>query len=407
VSASARSVRSTATGRELLPTGRADALTGDVKTVRRAFGTAVERWAGVGPYYAMFPIEFAFEVVARYSANGSGVLDPFAGRASSIYAAAALGRRGLGIEISPVGWLYGSVKLKPATERHVLARLDQIAEIARQDATVAAEAAALPAFFVSAYAPRVVRFLIAARTTLAWRTSVVDRTLMAFILIYLHGKRTAALSNQMRDGKAMSPDYAVGWWADQGLLPPDVDPAAFLKKRIGWRYKHGVPNFPSGTVARRATAMRLGDSIGVLGDVRRRIERGEERRFGLLFTSPPYMGVTNYHYDQWLRLWMLGGPSRPEAAGGDHRGKFESRVKYTSLIQDVFGGAAPLLTRTAKLYVRTDAREFTRTTTVDTLRSLFPRKKLTVIERPLSKQSQTALFGDTSKKPGEVDLILS
>ena len=32
----------------------------------------------------------------------------------------------------------------------------------------------------------------------------------------------------------------------------------------------------------------------------------------LFFTSPPYYGVTNYFYDQWLRFWLLGGPLKPK-----------------------------------------------------------------------------------------------
>ena len=67
----------------------------------------------------------------------------------------------------------------------------------------------LPTFFEWAYAPDVLRFLLASRDILRWRDSKVDRTLMAFILIHLHGKRLGSLSNQMRDSKSMAPDYAV------------------------------------------------------------------------------------------------------------------------------------------------------------------------------------------------------
>lgn len=370
---------------------------------KRTFDTAVARWASVGPYYAMFPVNFAFEVVQRYSSTGDAVLDPFAGRASSIYAAAASGRTGLGIEINPVGWLYGKVKLRPATKHRVIGRLQEIGTLARVRTRYIEEIKSLPPFFTAAYAPQVLRFLLAARDELAWRTSRVDATLMAFILIYLHGKRSAALSNQLRDGKAMAPDYAVRWWEERGLRPPNVSPVDFLMKRIEWRYKHGAPALDGN--------VRLGDSTSVLKDVTRRVERGALRPFNLLFTSPPYMGITNYHYDQWLRLWMLGGPSHPHAPelrrAGRWRGKFESRSSYRMLLETVFGRAAEVLTRGATVYVRTDARAFTLETTIEVLRSVFPRKALTMVDRPLMKRTQTALFGDKSDKPGEVDLVLT
>ena len=56
----------------------------------RNFETAVGRWARMGPYYAMFPVDFAFRVVDRYARSNAPVLDPFAGRGTSVFAAAAI-----------------------------------------------------------------------------------------------------------------------------------------------------------------------------------------------------------------------------------------------------------------------------------------------------------------------------
>lgn len=363
----------------------------------RTLSTAVARWSGLGPYYAMFPVSFAFRIVEEFSEPGDRILDPFAGRASSIYAAAALGRSGYGVEINPVGWLYGRVKLGPATQARVLRRL---AEISRRAGELDdGRLAAMPAFFRACYAPAVLRYLVAARDALRWRRSAVDATLMAIILVYLHGKRSASLSNQMRQGKAMAPDYSIRWWHKRQLRPPDLDPLEFLKPRIRWRFARGKPVLQPSTLA-------LGDSMQVLGRVARSIERGEQERFDLLFTSPPYYAVTNYRLDQWLRLWMLGGPERPMRTGGPWEAKFESRPAYTRLLSRIFTLCAGLMKPAATLYVRTDARPFTYATTLAALRSAFPGKSLEVVRRPLEGKSQTPLFGDTDPKPGEIDLIL-
>jgi hypothetical protein len=58
-------------------------------------------------------------------------------------------------------------------------------------------------------------------------------------------------------------------------------------------------------------------------------------------------------------------------------------------------------------HVRTDAREYTRDTTIEILRESFPNKNLEIIKREYTKPTQTALYGDKSSKPGEVDIILS
>ncbi|OQY27559.1 MAG: hypothetical protein B6244_10290 [Candidatus Cloacimonetes bacterium 4572_55] len=54
----------------------------------------------------------------------------------------------------------------------------------------------------------------------------------------------------------------------------------------------------------------FGDSTSELGKI---VQKSQEKgiRFSLLFTSPPYYSVTDYYADQWLRLWLLGGPENP------------------------------------------------------------------------------------------------
>jgi hypothetical protein len=359
--------------------------------------TAIGRWVGLGPYYAMFPSEFAFEVVSEHCPPGGAVLDPFAGRASSIYAAAALQRSGYGIEINAVGWLYGKVKLQPAPKSRVVARIRELGHLASRVDQVRLEA--LPPFFAGCYAPQVLRYLMVARDVLRWQTNKVDATLMAVILVHLHGKRSQSLSNQMRQGKAMSPDYCLRWWSSHGQTPPDLDPVQFLLNRVEWRYAKGTPSLRNGHVIQ-------GDSTKCIPRLARKVARGDAKPFDLLFTSPPYYAVTNYNYDQWLRLWMLGSEDHPIRTRGMWESRFASRDAYRTLLEQVFLGCAGMMTETGSVYVRTDARSFTYETTRDVLSRAFPSKQVAVVSRPLSRSTQTALFGDKSDKPGEIDIIL-
>ena len=82
-----------------------------IKPKKRRYGTAADRWAGMGPYYAMFPSTFANEVVAKYSDIGDTVLDPFAGRGTALFSAVSAGRKAIGIELNPVGWIFSKTKL--------------------------------------------------------------------------------------------------------------------------------------------------------------------------------------------------------------------------------------------------------------------------------------------------------
>jgi len=355
---------------------------------------AAVRWLSFGPYYGMFPVGFALEVVARYTAPGDAVLDPFAGRGTSVAAAAALGRRGFGVEVNPVGWLYGAVKTAPADPEAVVRRLREIGSAAEE---YEHEAEALPEFYHWCFSLPVRRFLLAARSLLRWKEHPVDATLMAFVLLYLHGKRGQALSNQMRQQKSLAPAYSLRWWKARQMLPPYLDPVEFLAARIRWRYAWGTLDPEMGE-------MRLGDSRDVLP-----VHRPPGRGYRLLFTSPPYWDLTCYYYDHWLRYWLLGGPQTPTRVTEEwtRESRHGNRKKYRDLLRSVFGAAAELMAAQCAVYVRTDAREFTRQVTEEVLKETFPKKRIQEVRAPFSRQPQTALFGDKGPKPGEVDLVLT
>jgi hypothetical protein len=363
----------------------------------KTFGTAAGRWEGIGPYYAMFPIRFADAVIGEYTVEGDTVLDPFAGRGTAIFSAAALGRRGFGVEISPVGWVYAGAKLNPAPLEQVEKRLVEIADASHE---YAEQAKSLPKFFKKCFSPSVQRFLLAARNGLNWRRCTADRTLMAILMVYLHGKEGQALSNQMRQTKAMSPHYAIEWWDKNGTKPPDIDAVEFMQKRIRWRYASGVLEADESRVF-------LGNSIDRLPHLERLLRKEEISKAKLLFTSPPYFGVTNYYYDQWLRLWLLGFEADAYIARGPYQGRFTHPDRYRTLLKTVFCHAAKIAADDAVIYVRTSEDSFTKQATLDALRSAFPKKCLIERCQPFRRPTQTHLFGDKTPKAGEVDLILT
>ena len=181
----------------------------DIKLITKTHQTAESRWARFGPYYAMFPIEFAFEVIQEHSKEGDFIIDPFAGRGSSIYAGGVFGRHSLGIEINPVGWLYGKVKLCPAPKEEVIARLSEI--YSRRN-YFSRRLKTMPEFYRMCFCDEVLKFLLAARRFLYWKTDNVDATLMAIILSVLQGKIGEGLSNQMPMTKSLSIAYSINWW---------------------------------------------------------------------------------------------------------------------------------------------------------------------------------------------------
>ena len=108
------------------------------------YGTPESRWAGIGPYYAMFPTAFTDKVIRDYTSPGDGVLDPFAGRGSAIFSAAIRNRPATGIEINPLGFVYSNAKLRPGSQGEVVRKLEHIAEEAKR---YWQESKGLPDFF--------------------------------------------------------------------------------------------------------------------------------------------------------------------------------------------------------------------------------------------------------------------
>jgi len=363
----------------------------------KSFKTPEARWARFGPYYAMFPVDFAFEVVEKYSKKGDFIIDPFAGRCSSIYAGGVLGRQSLGIEINPVGWLYGSVKLRPADKTSVIKRLTEV--YSKRD-YYEKDIESMPEFYRICYCDEVLRFLLAARIHLDWRNDNVDATLMSILLVYLHGKLGEGLSNQMRMTKAMGINYSVNWWKRHRMIkPPRINPLEFVLKRISWRYEKGTPDIAKSSVI-------FGDSTIELEKV---VEKAKETgiRFSLLFTSPPYCSVTDYHADQWLRLWLLGGPEKPKSSQEQYKSRFVSEEAYYDLLDIVFGNCAVMMADESTIYVRTDLREFTFNSTFEVLMKYFTNHVVKIVPRPFKNKTQTEICGNKTKNPGEVDIILT
>jgi len=360
--------------------------------------TAEDIWAHFGPYYAMFPLSFAFDVINSFSKEEDVILDPFAGRFTSIYAGAVLKRHGIGIEINPVGWLFGQVKMHPASKDDVISRL---LEIYKRRNYYKKKAINLPEFYHICFCEEVLNFLLSARKNLNWKNNSVDATLMAFLLVYLHGKKGQSLSNQMRITKSMGMDYSIAWWKKNGMeKPPQVNPYEYILGRINWRYRKGVPN--------------TDDSLALLGDSTRELKKvsdslkKQNKKISLLFTSPPYCAITDYYADQWLRLWLLGGNEKLVYSKEKYKGRFEKQDEYYNLLDTVFSKCSELMSDNAVIYVRTDARKFTLDTTLKVLKKNFPDYSISKRINKLKKNSisQTVLYGNKSSKPAEVDILM-
>ena len=134
------------------------------------------------------------------------------------------------------------------------------------------------------------------------------------------------------------PVYSVRWWREKGCVPPERDVFSILRTCAEYRFHSPVPEIKGRVVE---------------GDVRRAstLLRSYKEKVKLVITSPPYLDITDYHEDQWLRLWFLGGAAKPISGQGkdDRHRRVEA---YWQFLREAWKGVVPLLQESAQVVVR-------------------------------------------------------
>jgi len=212
--------------------------------------------------------------------------------------------------------------------------------------TLDKERVALPSFFLAAYHPDTLRQLLFLRSALDWKKSVTHRFIAALVLGHLHGETNRSpnyLSNQMPHTISTKPGYSKRYWSDRNLKPPRRDAFELLRDRARFRLRDGSPS--------RRGVMALCDAR----DAGREFMAYQES-VAAVVTSPPYLDMTNFEEDQWLRLWFLGGPPQPNYGQISRDDRLRSSVRYWNFLTEVWRGIQPLLMKSAIVVCRIGAR---------------------------------------------------
>jgi len=294
------------------------------------------------PYFAMFPEGFVERHVLAFTKPGDVVFDPFCGRGTTVFQSLLMHRPAAGMDINPVAACVAGSKADPPSLIDVLERVETL----EKAFALRRKIRDMPSpFFSRCFHHETLQQIIFLRERLAWKTDKVDRFVAALTLGALHGeshKSKLYLSNRMPRTISTKPDYSVRWWDERGLHPPARDTFAVIRELARFRFKAG-PAALVGTV-------RMGDS------------RSASHRFKklngqvkLVVTSPPYLDVTDYAEDQWLRLWFLGGENEPiRRRFKDDR--LTNKATYWQFLSQVWHGIAPLLAPKSRVVVRIGGR---------------------------------------------------
>lgn len=302
---------------------------------------ARHRFHAICPYFAMFPESFAEAWIERLTRPGDVVLDPFCGRGTTPFQAILMNRDAIASDINPVAYCVTRAKTNapaPSTVRRRLTLLEAGFKWREWEGM----RRALPEFFQHAFHRHALRQLLHLRSALCWSRSNVDAMIAALVLGSLHGESDRSphyLSNQMPRTISTKPAYSVRYWKERASSPPPRDVFALLRNRLAYRYETPPPD---------------GRATVVHSDMRElpRILRGSTAAIRCAITSPPYLNVTNFEEDQWLRLWFLGGPPRPTYRQVSKDDRHERPDAYWELIADMWRVLGVLLSRKAHAVIR-------------------------------------------------------
>jgi hypothetical protein len=262
---------------------------------------------GLHPYLGKFPPQLAEALIGRHCPAGGVVLDPFCGSGTTLVEAVGLGRDAVGCDVSAFNALLAREKTRVHDPAVVTAGLE--ATLARAEALL-----------VGAGAPGDVPPYVA-----EWYGEDARRELLAYRGAIEPGRAWSGLASLVLTRAARSARL-VRHDALDGAPEPVREPYWCHKHRRTCLPTAGALRFLrrySGDVATRVTAFSSLRPQGAAAavqhlDVR---ELRLERPADALVTSPPYVGVIDYHDQHAYAYALLGLPQRPqEEIGSRSRG---------------------------------------------------------------------------------------
>jgi hypothetical protein len=242
-----------------------------------------------------FPPLLARYFVAAYSEPGDVVLDPFCGKGTTLFEAAAIGRRAIGGDIAPDAVLTSAAKCANVTVSQVA---NYIQELPGESGI---NLRGIPADVSLFYERLTLRRILAIRKQLLddmalKGNSARKRTakfVMGVLLGLLHGHSRLSLSLPCNQCFAMSPNYVRRYVEEHDLVAPRRNVKECLLEKA-------LLMLPSPRGFDRVTTYLAS------ADKCDKYMNRSKCKANLIITSPPYLNRQTYLKDSWLRLWLLG-----------------------------------------------------------------------------------------------------
>lgn len=275
---------------------------------------APRRWGHslhtLSPYIGGFPPALARYFIERYTTEGDTVLDPFCGGGTAPLEAGINGRKVLANDAFLYAYQLTKAKCNPLS---IIEFEGYLSHILDEMKSVSVGVDDLDNDGVEVfYSESTLEDILAMRTVVQDDETREANFLRALICGILHGPSESFLSVQTKDTYSGSPDYVKKYIAENGLEVPDRDIGACARKKYERATADGVPKFTSTITHTDARDLQF-----------------ESESADFVLTSPPYMHMLDYTWNNWIRLWWLGADRERERDNLDITSDIE---KYRSFI---------------------------------------------------------------------------
>ena len=242
----------------------------------------------LSPYVGKFPAQLARFFILNLSDPGQTVFDPWSGGGTTALEAVLCGRAAVASDAFEYAYTLSHAKSNPLSYNEFDGYLTgKIAEAAAIDNTnwrlLDNEDVRV------SFSDHTLDQLLRLREVLRDDGSREALFLKAVVCGVLHGPSKMFLSAPQKDQTSSTTAYVRKYLGERGIASPDRDLYASCMRKAELSLSSSLPQ---------------GDARLLRADCRD--VPLEDARVDLVVTSPPYMSVLSYPWNNWLRLWWLG-----------------------------------------------------------------------------------------------------
>lgn len=307
------------------------------------------------PYLGKFIPQLVEIFLRTYFKTGDSILDPFAGSGTTLVEANILGINSVGIEISDFNCLIANVKIRDydieeveKEIRDILYKTRQFSRWLREKQTSFAHSGFHKYVSDSEYlsewlAPRSLQEILFYRSQIS---NCKHQDILKIILS--RATRSARLITHYDLARPKKPVYETYWCIKHRRYCEPVQECLKFINRYSWDTIRRLREF---------AALRTDATMDIIRGDSRQVQL--ERKFDGIFTSPPYVGLIDYH-DQHryaYELFPFEDNGKKEIGPASKGRGYEAKGQYQKDILAVFKEITSSLKPEAKVFIVVNDRD--------------------------------------------------